>query len=102
MKVITLRNDFSQSGLTNVDFNPASSIYTQRPAGSEAITFRTPYKDRLFGQFRKEKNLGFFLEAFTKAHFSVDVHLVVQGLRPNRKMEKSLMNMQESTAVILL
>jgi glycosyltransferase involved in cell wall biosynthesis len=32
-----------------------------------------------FGQFRREKNLGFFLEAFTQANFSTPVKLIVQG-----------------------
>ena len=35
-----------------------------------------------FGQFRKEKQLEPFLQAFTKAEFSVPVELVVQGSTP--------------------
>lgn len=34
---------------------------------------------RFFGQYRKEKNLEFFLEAFTKAEFTAPVELLVQG-----------------------
>lgn len=43
------------------------------------LSFKPPIKIGFFGQFRKEKNLGFFLEAFTKAEFSVPVELIVQG-----------------------
>ncbi|MPM20868.1 hypothetical protein SDC9_67306 [bioreactor metagenome] len=38
-----------------------------------------PIKLGFFGQYRKEKNLSFFLEAFCKAKFSREVELLVQG-----------------------
>lgn len=79
LKVITLRNDFSQSDLTNVDLIPPPVFAPKDLPVQEKLHFVPPIKIGFFGQFRKEKNLGFFLEAFTKAHFSVDVHLVVQG-----------------------
>ena len=41
--------------------------------------FREPLRLGFFGQYRKEKNLEFFLEAFTKAHFTQSVELLVQG-----------------------
>ena len=79
LKVITLRDDFRNSGLKNLDLI-APPIFTpcDLPVNKK-LTFTPPIKIGFFGQFRKEKNLGFFLEAFTKAHFSVPVQLIVQG-----------------------
>lgn len=39
----------------------------------------SPIKLGFFGQYRKEKNLSFFLEAFSKAKFDKEVKLLVQG-----------------------
>ena len=41
--------------------------------------FHEPLRLGFFGQYRKEKNLEFFLEAFTKARFTEQVELLVQG-----------------------
>ena len=41
--------------------------------------FHEPLRLGFFGQYRKEKNLEFFLEAFTKASFTEQVELLVQG-----------------------
>lgn len=38
-----------------------------------------PIKLGFFGQYRREKNLAFFLEAFCKAEFNRSVELLVQG-----------------------
>lgn len=38
-----------------------------------------PLRLGFFGQYRREKNLDFFLKAFIKAHFTNAVELVVQG-----------------------
>ena len=38
-----------------------------------------PLKLGFFGQYRREKNLGFFLDAFIQARFTVPVKLIVQG-----------------------
>lgn len=43
------------------------------------FNFHEPLRLGFFGQYRKEKNLEFFLEAFTKAKFTVPVELLVQG-----------------------
>lgn len=43
------------------------------------FNFHTPLRLGFFGQYRKEKNLEFFLEAFCKAKFSEPVELLVQG-----------------------
>ena len=79
LKVITLRDDFRNSGLKNLDLI-APPVFTPYDLPvNKKLTFTHPIKIGFFGQFRKEKNLGFFLEAFTKAHFSVPVQLIVQG-----------------------
>lgn len=39
----------------------------------------TPLRLGFFGQYRREKNLNFFLQAFIKAEFTTPVELMVQG-----------------------
>lgn len=79
LKVITLRNDFKNSGLTNVDLIAPPVFKPWELPVNKKLSFTPPIKIGFFGQFRKEKNLGFFLEAFTKAKFAVPVELIVQG-----------------------
>ena len=79
LKVITLRNDFANSGLKNVDLIPPPVFKPQDLPVNKDLTFTPPIKLGFFGQFRKEKNLGFFLDAFVKAQFTVPVQLIVQG-----------------------
>lgn len=79
LKVITLRDDFQHSGLTNVDLIAPPVFKPQDMPADTSLHITTRVKIGFFGQFRKEKNLGFFLEAFTKAKFSVPVELIVQG-----------------------
>lgn len=79
LKVITLRNDFENSGLKNVDLIAPPVFKPWELSVNKKLSFTPPIKIGFFGQFRKEKNLGFFLEAFTKAKFSVPVELIVQG-----------------------
>ena len=43
------------------------------------FNFHEPLRLGFFGQYRKEKNLEFFLEAFTQAKFEIPVELLVQG-----------------------
>lgn len=79
LKIITLRNDFKKSGLKNVDLIVPPVFKPWELPIAKHLSFKPPIKVGFFGQFRKEKNLGFFLEAFTKAEFSVPVELIVQG-----------------------
>lgn len=46
---------------------------------SPEFNFHNPLRLGFFGQYRKEKNLEFFLEAFIKANFTTSVELLVQG-----------------------
>jgi glycosyltransferase involved in cell wall biosynthesis len=43
------------------------------------FNFHNPLRLGFFGQYRKEKNLEFFLQAFVQANFTKTVHLTVQG-----------------------
>jgi glycosyltransferase involved in cell wall biosynthesis len=79
LKVITLRNDFKDSQLPNVDLIEPPVFKPQDLPVDKTLAFQEPLKIGFFGQFRKEKNLGFFLQAFIKASFTVPVHLIVQG-----------------------
>ncbi len=79
LKVITLRDDFKKSGLGNVDLIPPPVFKPWELPVNKQLSFKPPIKIGFFGQFRKEKNLDFFLQAFTQAKFSVPVELIVQG-----------------------
>ena len=53
-----------------------------RPLDLEVIpefSFHDPLRLGFFGQYRKEKNLEFLLQAFVKAKFKQPVHFTVQG-----------------------
>ena len=82
LHIISLRDDISDVGLQNVDviappvFSPV--YYDVKDVMKESGIIRIGF----FGQFRKEKQLEPFLQAFNKANFSVPVELVVQGSTP--------------------
>ena len=82
LHIISLRDDISDVGLGNVDviappvFSPV--YYDMK----DVMRKPGPIRIGFFGQFRKEKQLEPFLQAFTKAEFSVPVELVVQGSTP--------------------
>ena len=79
LHVITLRNDFANSGLSNVQL-VAPPVF--KPVFDETGSLERdegPLRIGFFGQFRKEKNLEPFIQAFIHAKFAVPVELVVQG-----------------------
>jgi glycosyltransferase involved in cell wall biosynthesis len=82
LKVITLRDDFHNICLSNLTlilppvYKPLDFSVNIAPTHHES---NKPIKIGFFGQFRREKNLGFFLEAFIKAKFNTSVKLIVQG-----------------------
>jgi hypothetical protein len=82
LHIISLRDDISDVGLQNTDVI-APPVFSPVYYDIQTAT-RTPGPIRLgfFGQFRKEKQLEPFLQAFTKAKFSEPVELVVQGSTP--------------------
>ena len=79
IKVISLRCDFTGRRLPNVEFiePPVYSPLSEKARMQEQLL--PPIKLGFFGQFRKEKKLDFFLQAFTQAKFMVPVQLIVQG-----------------------
>lgn len=79
LKVITLRNDFKNDGLTNVDLiAPPVFKPLDLPVDKE-LTLKEPLTLGFFGQYRREKNVRFFLDAFKKAKFNIPVKLIMQG-----------------------
>ena len=82
LHIISLRDDISDVGLHNVDV-VAPPVFAPVFFDVTSVS-RQPGPIRLgfFGQFRKEKQIEPFLQAFTKAEFSEPVELVVQGSTP--------------------
>lgn len=79
LKVITLRNDFENDGLTNVDLiAPPVFKPLDLPVDAE-LTLKELLTLGFFGQYRREKNVRFFLDAFKQAKFNIPVRLIMQG-----------------------
>ena len=82
LHIISLRDDISDVGLRNVDVI-APPVFSPVYYDLKTITREPgPIRMGFFGQFRKEKQLEPFLQAFTKANFLEPVELVVQGSTP--------------------
>ena len=82
LHIISLRDDISDVGLQNVDVI-APPVFSPVYYDVKEVTRASgPIRIGFFGQFRKEKQLEPFLQAFTKAEFSEPVELVVQGSTP--------------------
>ena len=82
LHIISLRDDISDVGLRNVDVI-APPVFSPVYYDVKEVTRASgPIRIGFFGQFRKEKQLEPFLQAFTKAEFSEPVELVVQGSTP--------------------
>lgn len=79
LKVITLRDDLSQYNLKNVQL-VLPPVFTPRDlAVNPEFKVHNPLRLGFFGQYRREKNVEFFLDAFIKAEFKTPVELIVQG-----------------------
>lgn len=80
LKVIALRDDFQQEKLPNLEL-VAPPVYKPLDACAreEGITLHVPLIFGFFGQYRREKDLRPFLEAFKKANFNLPVRLVIQS-----------------------
>lgn len=79
LKVITLRNDFQEDHLKNVDLIPPPVFKPMDLPVDKNLTCHEPLLLGFFGQYRREKNVRFFLDAFKKAQFSTSVKLIMQG-----------------------
>lgn len=79
LKVITLRDDFINDHLKNVDLIEPPVF---KPVNLKADEYNNQKKELIlgfFGQYRREKNVRFFLDAFKKAKFNIPVKLIMQG-----------------------
>jgi len=88
LRIITLRNDLAKNGLNNVVLIPPPVFKPLDFPVNRSLDFaksERPLKIGFFGQFRKEKKLGFFLQAFIRARFSLPVQLIVQGSTTKRE-----------------
>ena len=90
LKVITLRNDFGDSNLKNMDQIPPPVYKPQDLPVDTELKCKPPIKLGFFGQFRKEKNLGFFLRALPKQNFPCRCSSSYRALPSNRKTGNSL------------
>ena len=82
LHIISLRDDISDVGLRNVDVI-APPVFSSVYYDVKTVTREPgPIRIGFFGQFRKEKQVEPFLQAFTKAEFLEPVELVVQGSTP--------------------
>lgn len=79
LKVITLRNDFAEDSLKNVDLIAPPVFKPLDLPVDTSLAYKEPLTLGFFGQYRREKNVRFFLDAFKEAHFDIPVRLIVQG-----------------------
>ena len=81
--VISLRDDMLRSDLPRVRkilppvFLPSTELSEEQ--GNDTISANNTIKLGFFGQFRKEKNIERFIDAFVSLNYDNSVQLVVQG-----------------------
>lgn len=71
---IAIQSAVSEQGLENVNFSDSK---TTNDAANQSVN--KPIKLGFFGQFRKEKNIERFIDAFVSLHYDNSVRLVIQG-----------------------
>lgn len=79
LRVISLRDDFQKDGLTNFGLVPPPIFKPMDFAAEPQLACHKPLRLGFFGQYRREKNIRFFLDAFKQAAFKIPVHLIMQG-----------------------
>lgn len=79
LRVISLRNDFKNDDLQNLGLIPPPVYQPQYAPISSHLKCHNPLRLGFFGQYRREKNVRFFLDAFKKAQFTTPVKLIMQG-----------------------
>lgn len=79
LNVLTLRDDVARLDLPNVHIQVPPVFLPHVNPTSVASLHREGITLGFFGQFRKEKQIGRFLDAFVSAKFSTKVTLLVQG-----------------------
>lgn len=93
--VMTLRDDINTENLPNIHI-VVPPVYTPRDLGiNPDFEIHDPLRLGFFGQYRKEKNVEFFLEAFKKACFKIPVELMVQGATAKPWDTEAFLQLQE-------
>ena len=77
LKVLTFRNEYNDGNKKNIT-SVVPPVYTPKK-GVVRTNSNEPLTIGFFGQFRKEKQLNQFLDAFIEAKFDCPVNLLVQG-----------------------
>ena len=77
LKVLTFRDEYNDGTKKNIT-SVVPPVYTPKE-GVVRTSSNEPLTIGFFGQFRKEKQLNQFLDAFIEAKFDCPVNLLVQG-----------------------
>ena len=77
LKVLTFRDEYNDGNKKNIS-SVVPPVYTPKE-GVVRTSSNNPLTIGFFGQFRKEKRLNQFLDAFIEAKFDCPVKLLVQG-----------------------
>ena len=77
LKVLTFRDEYNDGNKKNIS-SVVPPVYTPKE-GVVRTSSNEPLTIGFFGQFRKEKQLNQFLDAFIEAKFDSPVKLLVQG-----------------------
>lgn len=77
LKVLTFRDEYNDGNKKNIS-SVLPPVYTPKE-GVVRTSSNEPLTIGFFGQFRKEKQLNQFLDAFIEAKFDCPVNLLVQG-----------------------
>ena len=77
LKVLTFRDEYNDGNKKNIS-SVVPPVYTPKE-GVVRTSSNDPLTIGFFGQFRKEKQLNQFLDAFIEAKFDCPVNLLVQG-----------------------
>lgn len=85
VKIMTLRNDFKDTDIANLKMIAPQVYKSQDVAVNNMLEYREPIVLGFFGQYRREKNIRNFLDAFKMAQFNVPVKLIVQGATVRRE-----------------
>ncbi|MCQ2361413.1 MAG: glycosyltransferase [Acidaminococcaceae bacterium] len=87
-KILSLRNDFID--LANVDEIPPSVVGPRDVLLPQMLTKHNPLRLGFFGQYRKDKKVEFFLEAFKNARFTIPVVFQMQCVASKNEDKKEL------------
>lgn len=77
LKVLTFRDEYNDGNKKNIS-SVVPPVYTPKE-GVVRTSSNEPLTIGFFGQYRKEKQLNQFLDAFIEAKFDCPVNLLVQG-----------------------